>query len=147
MMKRMLLLMVITASIFSCQKEDNPVAPPYMDFKADGAFWELNNRSAVLTTSNLLISGGNGAGVSIGLSINNYSNLQTGTFTIGAGNFNTASVVDATGGYSAGNSGGSGTITIIENTGTLIRGSFEFTARDLSGKTKVVTEGRFMIYY
>jgi hypothetical protein len=147
MMKRMLLLMVITASIFSCQKENNPVAPPYMDCKADGSVVEFTTRNAVVVGSNLQITGLNASATAVSLSINNISAGQTGTFNIGAGNFNTAAYTDATGGYSAGGSGGSGQITIVTNSGGTLQGSFQFTALDLTGKTKVITEGRFMIYY
>jgi hypothetical protein len=145
-MKRVLLIMMLAAGIFSCQKESNPVAPPYMDCRADGGIVEFTTRNAVVIGSNLQITGVNTSATAVSLSINNISAGQTGTFNIGAGNFNTAAYTDATGGYSAGGSGGSGQITIVTNNGGTLQGSFQFTAFDLSGKTKVITEGRFMIY-
>jgi hypothetical protein len=146
MMKRFLLLMIITASIFSCQKDSNPVAPPYMDCKADGGVVEFTTRNAIVNGSNLQITGVNASSTAVSLSINNISAGQTGTFNIGVGNFNTASYTDATGGYSAGSSAGNGQITIVVNSGNTLQGSFQFTAQNLAGKTKVITEGRFMIY-
>jgi len=145
-MKRILLLMVIAASIFSCEKENNPVAPPYMDCKADGGVVEFTTRNAIVNGTNLQITGINASSVAVSLSINNISFGQTGTFNIGSGNFNTASYTDATGGYSAGSSAGTGQISIVVNDGSTLQGSFQFTGQNLAGKTKVVTEGRFMIY-
>lgn len=145
-MKSLLLFLVLVAGIFSCQKENNPVAPPYMDCRADGGIVEFTTRNAVVIGSNLQITGVNASATAVSLSINNISAGQTGTFNIGAGNFNTAAYTDATGGYSAGGSGGSGQITIVVNNGSTLQGSFQFTALDLSGKTKVIAEGRFLIY-
>ena len=145
-MKRFLLILLLAAGIFSCQKESNPVAPPYMDCRADGGIVEFTTRNAVVIGSNLQITGINASATAVSLSINNISAGQTGTFNIGPGNFNTAAYTDATGGYSAGGSGGTGQITIVVNNGTTLQGSFQFTAQDLSGKTKVITDGRFMIY-
>lgn len=145
-MKRVLLILLLAAGIFSCQKESNPVAPPYMDCRADGGIVEFTTRNAVVIGSNLQITGINASATAVSLSINNISAGQTGTFNIGPGNFNTAAYTDATGGYSAGGSGGTGQITIVVNNGSTLQGSFQFTAQDLSGKTKVITEGRFMIY-
>lgn len=145
-MKRFLLILLLAAGIFSCQKESNPVAPPYMDCRADGGIVEFTTRNAVVIGSNLQITGINASATAVSLSINNISAGQTGTFNIGPGNFNTAAYTDATGGYSAGGSGGNGQITIVVNNGTTLQGSFQFTAQDLSGKTKVITDGRFMIY-
>jgi hypothetical protein len=146
MMKRVLLIMVITASIFSCQKDSNIVTPPYMDCKADGGVVEFTTRNAIVNGTNLQITGINASSVAVSLSINNISSGQTGTFNIGSGNFNTASYTDATGGYSAGSSAGTGQISIVVNDGSTLQGSFQFTGQNLAGKTKVVTEGRFMIY-
>lgn len=145
-MKRVLLILLLAAGIFSCQKESNPVTPPYMDCRADGGIVEFTTRNAVVIGSNLQITGLNASATAVSLSINNISAGQTGTFNIGPGNFNTAAYTDATGGYSAGGSGGNGQITIVVNNGSTLQGSFQFTALDLSGKTKVITEGRFMIY-
>lgn len=144
-MKKLLIICLVSVGLFACQKDNNPVAPPYMDCKVDGGVVEFTTRNAVVNGSNLQIAGSSG-GTAVALSINNISANQTGTFTIGAGNFNTASYTDASGGYSAGSSVGSGTITIVVNNGATLQGSFQFNAENLSGKTKVITEGRFMIY-
>lgn len=138
----------ITVS-FSCSKDNTAVlAPPFMDAKVDGAAVQFNSYSAVQNGSNLQINGtSTAANANIALSINSYSSGQTGTYNIGAGNFNTATYSDPTGGYSAGTSGGSGTVTISANNGSSIDGTFTFTAVNLTSKTKVITEGRFKIYF
>jgi hypothetical protein len=117
-----------------------------MDCKADGGVVEFTTRNAIVNGTNLQITGINASSVAVSLSINNISFGQTGTFNIGSGNFNTASYTDATGGYSAGSSAGTGQISIVVNDGSTLQGSFQFTGQNLAGKTKVVTEGRFMIY-
>jgi hypothetical protein len=140
---------VCMAASFSCSKDNTNVGtPPYMDAKVDGATVQFNTYSAVQNGSNLQINGtSTAANANIALSINSYSSGQTGTYSIGVGNFNTATYSDPTGGYSAGNSGGSGTVTISFNNGSSIDGTFTFTATNLSAKTKVITEGRFKIYF
>lgn len=143
---RVFLMLVLVATLFSCQKEADPLPPPYMDCRADGGIVEFTTRNAIVNGSNLQITGNNTAGAAVSLSINNISAGQTGTFNIGAGFFNTASYTDATGGYSAGTSAGSGQITIVVNNGSTLQGSFQFTGQNISGKTKVITDGRFMIY-
>lgn len=139
---------MLVASFFSCSKDNGPVAqPPFMNCKADATTIDFNQYTAVNNGTNLQINGtSTAASASIGLSINNISSGQTGSFTIGPGNFNSASYSDATGGYSAGTSNGSGIITITTNNGTTIQGTFQFTAVSLSAKSKVITEGRFLIY-
>ena len=146
---RFLLVVMIVASLFSCSKDNTPVAqPPFMNCKADGATIDFNQSSAVHNGSNLQISGtSTAASATISLSLNNIGLSQTGTFNIGPGNFNTASYSDDSGGYSAGTSNGSGVITITFNNGTTIEGNFQFTAVNLAAKTKVITEGRFLIYH
>jgi Family of unknown function (DUF6252) len=118
-----------------------------MNCKADGATIDFNQYNAVLNGSNIQINGTSTAAASnVNLSINNISPGQTGTFNIGAGNFNSASFTDASGGYSAGTGGGSGTIILNTNNGSVLDGSFQFTAQNISGKQKVISEGRFRIY-
>ena len=146
---RFLLVVMIVASLISCSKDNTPVTqPPYMNCKADGATIDFNQSSAAHNGSNLQISGtSTAASATVSLSLNNISSGQTGSFNIGSGNFNTASYTDASGGYSAGTSSGSGVITINVNNGSTIEGNFQFTAVNISAKTKVITEGRFLIYH
>ena len=141
-------MVLILSGIISCSKDNTPVGqPPFMNCRADGVTVDFNQYSAVNNGSNLQISGtSTAASSSINLSINNISAGQTGSFTIGAGNFNTASYTDASGGYSAGSSSGSGTITITVNNGSVVQGTFTFTGVNVSAKSKVISEGQFLIY-
>jgi hypothetical protein len=136
-------------SVVACSKDNGAnIQPPYMDCKADGATIAFANQTAIQNGSNLQVTGSTSpAGTSVNLSINNISSGQTGTFTIGPGNFNSATFTDATGGYSAGTSTGTGSITISSNNGSSLLGSFQFTGVNLSSKQKLVTEGRFLIYF
>ena len=145
---RFLLSLMIVVSFFSCSKDNNAVVqPPFMNCKADGVTIDFNQYSAIQNGSNVQINGSSTAGGStIALSINNISSGQTGSFNIGSGNFNSASYTDASGGYSAGTSNGSGVITITVNNGNTIEGSFQFTAVSSSAKSKVITEGKFLIF-
>lgn len=140
---------IVVVSLFACSKDTGTVVqPPYMDCKADGTTISFAQQTAIQNGSNLQISGSTSpAGTSVNLSINNISAGQTGTFNFGSGNFNTATFTDATGGYSAGTSSGSGSITISANNGTVIQGNFQFTGVNTSSKQKVITEGRFLIYF
>lgn len=140
---------ILVWSAVACSKENgNMVQPPYMDCKADGATITFTQQSAIRNGSNLQVTGSTSpAGTSVNLSINNISAGQTGTFNIGPGNFNSATFSDATGGYSAGTSSGSGAVTISSNNGSSIMGSFQFTGVNLSSKQKLITEGRFLIYF
>ena len=145
---RLILVVLLVSSFFSCSKDQTPVSqPPFMNCKADGTTVEFNQYTAVNNGSNLQISGtSTAANSSINLSINNIGASQTGSFNIGSGNFNTASYTDATGGYSAGSSSGSGVITITINNGSAIQGTFQFTGVYVSAKSKVISEGQFLIY-
>jgi hypothetical protein len=141
-------VLLVVSGFFSCSKDNGgTVQPPFMNCKADGATIDFNQYNAVLNGSNLQITGiSTAASANVNLSINNISPGQTGTFNIGSGNFNSASFTDASGGYSAGTGGGSGTIVLTTNNGTVLDGSFQFTAQNLSGKQKLITEGRFRIF-
>jgi hypothetical protein len=146
---RSIAVFIMVLSVVACSKDNGTnIQPPYMDCKADGATIAFANQTAIQNGSNLQVTGSTSpAGTSVNLSINNISSGQTGTFTIGPGNFNSATFTDATGGYSAGTSTGTGSITISSNNGSSLLGSFQFTGVNLSSKQKLVTEGRFLIYF
>lgn len=138
------LLMVM----FSCGKDDAVIEPAMMNAKVDGTTVDCDVVNGTMGSGTLQINGRNSTTNNLfSLSVNNYTEGQTGTFNIGSGNFNTAAYREGNKAYSAGTSAGNGKIIITKSSSKAVKGSFEFTGVSLDGLSKQITEGRFHVLF
>lgn len=134
----------------SCSSDDDTSGSEQSDFfltaKIDGANFSRDfvTVSAFPDESDVYIITAVDEASSIGLSLE--SPISTGTFTPTVGGLTVLfyQEISPYAVWEATEDGGSGTITITENTATYIKGTFSFTGiNPLDDSKKVITEGKF----
>jgi hypothetical protein len=160
----MLLVLIAFATTFACCKKSFVPKTPFgsntISCKINGETFETSGADGgnnVSCHNEVVLTGGlNGSKINAYLCGGAYHTLYLtlwqdwaiGTFELGNGKgIGSCEVIKAmpSDSYVCSKSPEIGTLVITELTSTYIAGTFEFTAKELSGKTITVTEGKFDI--
>ncbi|MCL5128368.1 MULTISPECIES: DUF6252 family protein [unclassified Algibacter] len=147
--KTVVILILLTASLTSCSSDDDSNADQsdyYLTAKVDGVNFSTDyvTISAFQDNTDIYFIRGVGEESSFGFSLE--SPVSTGTFsaTISEDYVLFYQVINPYAVWAATEDGGSGTITITENTNSYVKGTFSFTGfNPADDSTKVITEGKF----
>jgi hypothetical protein len=146
-----LIMMAGMISLVSCKKDNNddnnPATGGTMTLKYDGNSWTADLAvQAVNTNGVLTVSGSDNSAHQCNITLLNIPG--TGTYELGVtmSNPNTGrwtAGLDQNDTYSTSLGQGSGSCTITELTSSKVAGTFNFTAKNLTGTVVTVSEGSF----
>jgi hypothetical protein len=140
-------------TLSACKKEETPVTPPSnepaagaMSASIDGNSWKSDIASGTIQNGYINITGKNNAGETITLTLNGTTKatytLNNGTMHVGVYQKTNGSLGYTT--NASGTTGGTVTVTEIDEANKTISGTFSFSAEEPSSGNKVsVTAGKF----